>query len=220
MIPIISIVGAAGSGKTTLLEKLIPELLKKGYRIATVKHDVHGFEVDKEGKDSFRHKMAGACTTIISSPEKIAIISDTGKDMTLEEIRSRYIHDVDLIISEGYKRENHPKIEVSRKALKTKLTCMEDENLIAVVTDYRVKANVPRIDINDIKGVTDIIEEKVINHHGAAKTVLLVDGKSITLKPFIEVLLTNSILGALSALKGCQNAKEVVIRIKTGEISG
>src|SRR3990170_4407238 len=182
MIPIVSIVGTSDSGKTTLLEKLIPELIKKGYRVATIKHDVHGFDVDREGKDSWRHKKAGARTTIISSPEKIAVISDTDKDMTLEEIRARYI---------------------------------QDENLIAVASDYPVEVKVPRVDINDAKGLADIIEEKVIKGYRPERITLVVNGKPVTLKPFIELFLTNSILGSLSALKGCQKAEDIVIKIKT-----
>lgn len=215
MIPIVSIVGTSDSGKTTLLEKLIPEIIKKGYRVATIKHDVHGFDVDKEGKDSWRHKKAGARTTIISSPEKIAVISDTDRDLSLEEIRVRYIQDVDLIISEGYKREVYPKVEVSRKAQKRELICTEDENLIAVASDYPVEVKVPRVDINDAKGLADIIEEKVINGFRPERILLAVDGKPVPLKPFIELFLTNSILGSLSALKGCQKAEDIVIKIKT-----
>ena len=96
MIPIISIVGKSDSGKTTLIEKLVPELTRRGYRVATVKHDVHGFEVDREGKDSWRHKQAGAHTVVISSPQKIALIRDVEKDSTLDEIRRRWVQDVDL----------------------------------------------------------------------------------------------------------------------------
>ncbi|MDP2972779.1 MAG: molybdopterin-guanine dinucleotide biosynthesis protein B, partial [Deltaproteobacteria bacterium] len=87
MIPIISIVGKSDSGKTTFIEKLLPELVRRGYRVATVKHDVHGFEVDREGKDSWRHKQAGAHTVIISSPTKVALIRDVEKDLRLDEIR-------------------------------------------------------------------------------------------------------------------------------------
>lgn len=215
MIPIVSIVGTSDSGKTTLLEKLIPELTKKGYRVATVKHDVHGFEVDREGKDSWRHKKAGARTTIISSPEKIAVISDTGRDLTLEEIRAIYIQDVDLIISEGYKRETYPKIEISRKAQNRELLCTEDENLIAVASDYPVDVKVPHFDINDAKGLADIIEKKVISNYRPERISLVINGQAVPLKPFIEVFLTNSILGSLSSLKGCQKAEDIVIKIKT-----
>lgn len=214
MIPIVSIVGTSDSGKTTILEKLIPELTKKGYRVATVKHDVHGFEMDREGKDSWRHKKAGAGTTIISSPEKIAVISDTDRDLPLEEIRARFIQDADVIITEGYKRESYPKVEVSRKAQNRELICKEDENLIAVASDYPVEVNVPKVDINDAKALAGIIEEKVINGNRPQRISLVVNGKPIPLKPFIEVFLTNSILGALSSLKGCQKADDITIKIK------
>src|SRR5512139_2381303 len=104
MIPIVSIVGKSDSGKTTLIEKLLPELVRRGYRVATVKHDIHGFEVDREGKDSWRHKKAGAHTSVISSPNKVALIRDVEKDLTLAEIRDRLIQGVDLILSEGFKK--------------------------------------------------------------------------------------------------------------------
>ena len=88
MIPIVSVVGKSDSGKTTLIEKLVPELTRRGYRVATVKHDMHGFEVDREGKDSWRHKQAGAHTVVIASPQKIALIRDVERDLTLDEISS------------------------------------------------------------------------------------------------------------------------------------
>src|SRR3989304_10168370 len=100
MIPIISIVGKSDVGKTTLIEKLIPELKNRGYRVATIKHDVHGFDMDIEGKDSWRHKKAGADTVIISSPAKVGIVKDVERDLMLEELRGRYIQNVDIIISE------------------------------------------------------------------------------------------------------------------------
>ena len=109
MIPIISIVGKSNSGKTTLIEKLIPELNRRGYRVGTVKHDVHGFEVDKEGKDSWRHRKAGAYSTIISSPQQIALIRTMNADTPLDEIRDRFIQDVDIIIAEGYKKSSTAK---------------------------------------------------------------------------------------------------------------
>ena len=133
MIPIISIVGKSDSGKTTLIEKLVPELTRRGYRIATVKHDVHGFEVDREGKDSWRHKQAGAHTVVISSPKKVALIRDVERDLSLMEIRDKLIRDVDLVISEGYKRDVQPKIEIFRKERHQELLCAKEDNLIAIV---------------------------------------------------------------------------------------
>ena len=85
--PIVSIVGPSGVGKTTLLERLIPELTGRGYRVGTIKHDVHGFEIDQPGKDSWRHKHAGAQVTVISSPNQIGMVMDVDHDHHLEELK-------------------------------------------------------------------------------------------------------------------------------------
>src|SRR5512139_3427672 len=99
MIPIVSIVGKSDSGKTTLIEKLIAELTNRGFRVATIKHNRHGFEIDHEGKDSWRHKRAGAVITVVASPDRIAVIEDAAKDYELAEIRERYIRDADVILA-------------------------------------------------------------------------------------------------------------------------
>ena len=162
MIPIISIVGKSDSGKTTLIEKLLPELIRRGYRIATVKHDVHGFEVDREGKDSWRHKQAGAHTVVISSPQKIALIRDVEKDLTLEEIRERMIQDVDLILSEGYKKDVQPKVEIFRKEMHKELLCTREDNLIAIVSNRTFNMDVPCFGLEDVKGLADFIENQYL----------------------------------------------------------
>lgn len=163
MIPIISIVGTSGSGKTTLLEKLIPELRSRGYRLAVVKHDAHSFEIDHEGKDSWRLKAAGADMVVISSPAKIAMIEDTQKDHTLEEISDRIGTRADLIISEGFKRGPHPKIEVFRAARGRALLCTSDDNLLAIASDVPLKAEVPCVDIDDAKSLADLIEQRFLS---------------------------------------------------------
>ncbi|MBF0474269.1 MAG: molybdopterin-guanine dinucleotide biosynthesis protein B [Deltaproteobacteria bacterium] len=143
MPPIVCIVGKSDSGKTTLLEKLIPALVRLGLKIGTVKHDVHGFEMDHPGKDSYRHKQAGAATTIISSPAKMAMVKDVDHDQTLSELAG-YFHDVDLILSEGYKRESHPKVEIFRPEVHPEPLCRDDDQLIALVTDTDLDLGVPR----------------------------------------------------------------------------
>ncbi len=159
MIPILSLVGKSDSGKTTLLEKLVPELKSRGYKIATIKHDAHSFEIDHKGKDSWRHKNAGAHMTIISSPEKLALVMDTDHDHNLSELREGFIKDVDLILTEGYKRETHPRIEVYRKERSSELLCKDDPGLVAIAgaPDDPPK-NVPVFDINDAQGICDFIE--------------------------------------------------------------
>jgi molybdopterin-guanine dinucleotide biosynthesis protein B len=113
MIPVISIVGKSGVGKTTALVKIIHELKRRGYRVGTVKHDTHGFDVDKPGKDSWRHAQAGSDVVVISGPKKMALIRQLEREMTVDEIVP-LMGEVDIVITEGYKRGNSPKIEVTR----------------------------------------------------------------------------------------------------------
>src|SRR5512137_3181160 len=115
MIPIVSIVGKSGAGKTTLLEKLVRELKRRGHRVATIKHDAHRFDIDHPGKDSYRHFHAGADWTIIASPDKIASVRRLDRELTLDEIAAQ-VSGVDIILTEGYKREARRRIEVSRHA--------------------------------------------------------------------------------------------------------
>jgi molybdopterin-guanine dinucleotide biosynthesis protein B len=158
-IPMLSIVGKSNSGKTTLIEKLIPELIRRGWWVATIKHNRHGFAIDHEGKDSWRHKRAGARTTVIASPHQVAVVEDTDRDYEIAELRDRYIRDVDLIIVEGYKQNPYPKIEVFRPSLKRERLCGVNDNLIAVVSDEPLTAEVPFFYVNDIAGLVDWLEE-------------------------------------------------------------
>jgi molybdopterin-guanine dinucleotide biosynthesis adapter protein len=217
MIPIISIVGKSDSGKTTLIEKLVPELTRRGYRVATVKHDVHGFEVDREGKDSWRHKQAGAHTVIISSPQKIALIRDVEKDSTLDEIRRRWVQDVDLLLSEGYKKDVQPKIEVFRKEKHKKLLCTKKDHLVAIVSNRKFNVGVPCFHLEDIKGLSNFIEKEFLKSKKEKEVVLRVDGKPIPMTPFVRDFLTKTIKGMLSALRGCETSKCIEIHIEGEE---
>ncbi len=217
MIPIISIVGKSDSGKTTLIEKLVPELTRRGYRIATVKHDVHGFEVDQEGKDSWRHKQAGAHTVVISSPNKVALIRDVEKDLTLDEIREKLIQDVDLILSEGYKKDVQRKIEIFRKEKHKELLCTQEDNLVAIVSNQTFNIGVPCFDLEDMKGLSDFIEKEFLKSKREGEVSLTVDGRPIPLSPFVRDFLTKTIKGMLSSLKGCEKSKRIEIYIKGEE---
>lgn len=159
--PIISIVGKSGVGKTVFLEKLIVELKGRGIRIGTVKHDVHGFDIDQPGKDSWRHAQAGSDTVVISSPRKVAVIKRLGAEMALDEIGEAYLRDVDLVVTEGYKSGPKPKIEVSRRERSRELVSPLDE-LIAVVADQKFDVSVPQFDLDDVAGVVDLIAERFL----------------------------------------------------------
>ena len=213
MIPIISIVGKSDSGKTTLIEKLLPELIGRGIRVATVKHDVHGFEVDREGKDSWRHKQAGAHTVVISSPQKAALIRDVEKDLTLEEIREKLIQDVDLILSEGYKKDVQPKIEVFRKEKHQELLCTKEDHLVAIASDRTFDIDVPCFGLDDMKGLADFIEEAFLRSKKKEEVFLKVNGKAIPLNRFVRGFLVKTVKGMVISLKGCDAPRKIEIRI-------
>ena len=158
MIPIVSIVGKSNSGKTTLLVKIIADLTHRGYRIATIKHNRHGFDIDHEGKDSYRHKKAGAHTTVVSSPHQLALVQDVDHDHSFEEIREKFISGADIILTEGFKVNDYPKIEVFRSELKRELISKKEDGLVAVATNVSLDIDVPCLDLNDPKTVADFIE--------------------------------------------------------------
>ena len=136
--------------------------------MATIKHNRHGFEIDHEGKDSWRHKQAGAVATVVASPGQIAVIEDTTKDYDLAEIRDRYIRNADIVLAEGYKKNPHPKIEVFRTDLMRERLCGPADNLIALAGDRPVSAEVPWFDWNDAAGLADLISRRFftqkVNH--------------------------------------------------------
>ena len=160
--PVISVVGKSDAGKTTLLERLVPELTARGHRVGTIKHDVHGFDIDHQGKDSWRHKQAGAHTVSISSPNKVAIIKDVDEEETIDRLAMTYFKDVKLILTEGYKKENKPKIEVFRSTVHREPLCKRDDNLIAVMSDTPLDLGVPRFELDDIRGIADFVENRFL----------------------------------------------------------
>ena len=160
MPPVISIVGKSGAGKTTLIEKLIPELKKRGYRIGVVKHALHGFSFDTKGKDSWRHKEAGADAVMVATQGRIAMVKDDPCESI--DCLQPYFGDLDLVITEGYKKEDKPKIEVIRKLRGDSSVCGQNDHLIGVVTDTEINLNVPKFDFDEIKGLADLIEKNML----------------------------------------------------------
>ncbi|MFQ6077712.1 MAG: molybdopterin-guanine dinucleotide biosynthesis protein B [Thermodesulfobacteriota bacterium] len=213
MIPIVSIVGKSDSGKTTLIEKIVPELVRRGYRVTTVKHDLHGFEIDRKGKDSWRHKRAGAQGVIISSPQKVALIRDMDEDMSLEELRDSFGGDVDLILSEGFKKDVQPKIEVFRKEAHGELLCTKQDNLVAIATNQPFDVGVPCLDLDDAKGIADLIESTFLKGNKTEEISLRVNGRRIPLSPFVRRFLIHTIKGMISSLKGAENPQRLEIKI-------
>ena len=163
-VPVVSVVGKGDSGKTTFLEKLIRELTARGVSVATVKHHVHDYDIDTPGKDSWRHARAGAVTTMVSSPEKFALIREVSVEPTLPEIAQIAAQSgCDILLTEGYKREGVNRIEVSRVARSDELVC-EPSQMLALVTDNPHLAcdGIPRFGLDDAAGVATLVQERFL----------------------------------------------------------
>ena len=157
-IPVVSVVGKSDSGKTGVMERLIGALADDGYRIGTVKHHVHDFDIDVPGKDSWRHARAGAHVTMISSPDKLGVIRKVDGERTLEQLVEA-AGEVDLLLTEGFRRAGMVRIEVSRRARSDELICAPDE-LFALVTDNADLApgNVPVFGFDDVPALAKLVE--------------------------------------------------------------
>lgn len=164
--PILSIVGTSGTGKTTLLEKLIPELRRRGYRVAVIKHHPHpGLEVDPPGKDTWRLGRAGADHVVLVTPEQVVHRWHTQEEAPLETVAAA-IQGADLILTEGYKNEPFPKIEVYRRGHSRDLVSHPDQ-LLALATDVQLDLPVPQFSLDDVEGLADLIEHTLLAATGA-----------------------------------------------------
>ena len=152
-IPVFSVVAYSGTGKTTLLTKLIRELKSRGLRIAVIKHDAHEFDVDHEGKDSWRFARAGADITAVISSTKAAVIEY--RPVSIDDVLSR-ITDVDMIITEGYKHGIWPKIAI-RRAETGKPFPIPEADCFALVSDEPITSDIPNFGLEDVAGLADLM---------------------------------------------------------------
>ena len=162
---VVSFVAKSGTGKTTLLEKVIAQLKQRGYKVGVVKHDAHRFDIDHPGKDSYRLTAAGADTMLISSPEKLALVKKHAESPPIEELLPTYFSDMDIVLTEGFKKSSMPKIEINRQERSATLLCRGDEHdptLVAVASDAKLELDVPVLDLNDAAAVADFIEDKFL----------------------------------------------------------
>lgn len=159
----ISFAAYSGVGKTTIIKEVIKHLKLKGYKVGVIKHDVHDFQIDHEGKDTWTHYNAGADMVSISNAKKFALIERVEKELTLDEILENY-KEMDIVIVEGFKNSDKPKIEITRKEKYTGLISPR-EKLAAIVSDTHYDLDVPQFSLDDYRGIAEFIERNIICSH-------------------------------------------------------
>ena len=159
---IYGIVGYKNAGKTGLMERLVTEITGRGFSVSTVKHAHHAFDVDQPGKDSFRHRAAGASQVLLSSGARWALMTELrdAPEPPLADLLLR-LDPVDLVLVEGYKRDSHRKVEAFRSVTGNPLLAREDDTVRAVASDTTLDLDKPVFDLNDMQAVADFILSEV-----------------------------------------------------------
>jgi molybdopterin-guanine dinucleotide biosynthesis protein MobB len=159
---VFGIVGWKNSGKTGLVERLVEDITNRGVTVSTMKHAHHNFDVDQKGKDSFRHRKAGAHQVLLSSDARWVLMTELRESLkpTMEE-QLRKMDPVDLVLIEGFKTNDHLKIETYRSVTGQKLIAPSDKNIIAVATNDKVDTVVPTLNLDDTKTIADFVLKTV-----------------------------------------------------------
>ncbi|MBI2849580.1 MAG: molybdopterin-guanine dinucleotide biosynthesis protein B [Chloroflexi bacterium] len=211
---IVAFVGLSNSGKTTLIEKLIRELNSRGYHVATIKHAGHGTSLDEPGKDSFRHIQAGSEATIVFSEDRALLIKPVTPNVSLEEIARLFGEDPDIIIAEGFKQSDVPKIEVHRKEIGPPLKDLK--KLIAIATDEPLETKTRQFSLEDVKPLADFIETGFIAPQ-SERISLYINETPITLTKFPKEIITNIMMALAASLKGAGPVTSLKLFLKKRE---
>ncbi|MEX0367739.1 MAG: molybdopterin-guanine dinucleotide biosynthesis protein B [Ruegeria sp.] len=159
---IYGVVGWKNAGKTGLMERLVTEITGRGITVSTVKHAHHTFDVDHKGKDSYRHRVAGASEVLLASRNRVALMQELrdADEPTLEALLTR-LSPVDLVLVEGYKRDAHPKVEAHRAETGNPLIAPDDPTIKAIASDTALTLDRPVFDLNDTTSIADFILSEV-----------------------------------------------------------
>jgi molybdopterin-guanine dinucleotide biosynthesis protein B len=212
MPPIISFIARPNHGKTTMLEKLLAEFARRGLRVGVIKHHVHDFEFDKEGKDTWRHKQAGAHTVILSSPSGIGMTRDVDYDTPIPELVARYFCDMDLVCTEGYKWEGHPKVEVFRQAIGGEPLAGRNETWVAFASDAEINTDLPCFGLDDIIPLADFLLATYLKKRRVTSS-LHCAGREIALSPSESKYLEDVVLTTLAALRPQEDFRKISLKI-------
>ena len=156
--PVFIFVGHSNAGKTTFVEKLIPELTRRGRRVATIKHAHHKVELDTEGKDSWRYKRAGAAMSMLVTASALQLVADATERREPRQLAERFLGEADLVLAEGFSHADGPKVEVLRRVCGKPPRCAIGDGLVALVTDCpEIYPELPHFDLEDAAGVADFL---------------------------------------------------------------
>jgi molybdopterin-guanine dinucleotide biosynthesis protein B len=210
---IISIVGKSDSGKTTLLEKLIAELKKRGYKVAIVKHSHHKDDLDTAAKDTWRFTRAGSELSAINSLDHLAIYRRMDSYFDPQDIANFTLWDFDILLTEGFKGSDYPKIEVHRSKQGKKLLT-DPKFLLAVVTDEPLEIDIPQLSHDDIAGIADIIEKRIISQNDKTELDLIINGSHTPVSVSLKELLTRTLSAMIPGLQSNGEVKNVHISMR------
>lgn len=211
--PIISIVGKSDSGKTTLLEGLINEIKHRGYRVAVIKHSSEDIEPDTLNKDSWRFSQAGSELSAISSSNKLAAFKKLERDLSPKELTQFIGSDYDLILTEGFKQSDHPKIEVHRKEQGKELLS-PPEQLLAVVTNEPLAINVPQFSRDEVKKIVDLIEKTLTAENERDNVDLFINDTCVPINKSIKNLLFRTLIATVSGFRGTKGVRSLRIALR------
>jgi molybdopterin-guanine dinucleotide biosynthesis protein MobB len=215
MIPAISIVGHSKSGKTTLIELLIREFKKRGRRVAAVKHAHEDFDLDHPGKDSWRFGEAGSESVTLLGARRSAVMRSHPPGYAFDELLSSARGDADIMLIEGMSSGPYPKIEMHRGELGRELRC-EPAELLAVVTDEPLEIGCKQFSLQEIGAIANLVEEHLAKR-SPSLAALQINGKRVSLGPFTQKILANTILGIVKSLKGISKINTVSVLIRAAD---
>lgn len=209
MPPVISIIGRSKSGKTSLIEKLVAELKLRGYCVATIKH---AQEIDfKPSRDNWRHLKAGSTATIVVSPDEAVLVKPVMDGYALDDVARLLGEDYDIIITEGFKQANTPKIEARYGQDKTPLRNIK--KLVAVFGEESAEDSVRQFSSQDVAKLADLLEDGFIKPQ-RERLALRVNGKRLTLKSFPRKIISNLLINMVSSFKGVGEVSSLDIFVR------
>lgn len=209
---VFSVVGESQSGKTHLIRQLIPELRKRGLAVAVIKHCSHGFDLEPEGKDSWKFVEAGSDGVAMISSDRSVVMRKNHRDKDFLKIVGEYFYDMDIVFVEGGATDrNIKKIEVMRRDSRGELESSLDE-LIAVVSDSEIAFDKPVFHPDQIKDLADFLEKDLGSKE--SQVTLYLDGKSVPLNSFVKNIFENTAVGMVKSLKGIkEEARRITLSI-------